>query len=149
MIIDKLDNVELYKNIPASVVKFLQNLNPSIELGKHVLSEDVYVNVETYSTKPLSIAKFESHNNYIDIQILLSGEELIYVEDASKLKVDIPYNSQKDITFYSDKLEMAQNVKLDGSNFVMLYPHEAHAPQVSINDKSTKVLKVVVKIRCK
>lgn len=149
MIFDKLNNISLYKNIPGLVIDFVNNLDSEIELGKHILSDEIYVNVETYSTRTLNNARFESHQNYIDIQILLQGEELIYTAESDKLNVESPYNPEKDITFYSDNLNKRHNFKLDGSNFVMLYPHEAHAPQVAINDESKNVLKVVVKIKCK
>jgi len=149
MIIDKLENLSLYKNIPDIVVKFLQTLPEEIKLGKQILSEDIYVNIEKYTTKLSEDAKFEAHKKYIDIQILLNGQEQIHVTDKKSLHTSIPYNNEKDIIFYSDPIKEYPAIKLDGTNFIMLFPHEAHAPQVSIAEDRQEVLKVVVKIKTK
>lgn len=148
MIVDKIENLKLYKEIPSSVVQFISQLNiDNIELGKYILSDDIYVNIEEYETKAIEDAKFESHDKYIDIQLLLKGVEDIYYTSRTGLNVDIPYSENKDITFYSDFVNKYPSIRLDSSNFMMIFPHEAHAPQVSINNSSQKVLKVVAKIK--
>ncbi len=146
MIIDKIENISMYKNIPNNVVEFISSLNKDIQLGKHILSDDVYVNVEEYATKSVDIGKFESHKDYIDIQILLSGEEKIYITSKAPLTVLEPYNPTRDIEFYSEDITSYPYVTLDGTNFVMLFPHEAHAPQIALKNPQ-KVLKVVAKIK--
>lgn len=147
MIIDKLENIHLYKNIPPAVVDFVKSINKNIPLGKQILSDDIYVNIEQYSTKLLEDAIFEAHDKYIDIQILLDGNESIYLADRTNLDVKIPYDTEKDIVFYSNATSNYPKVNLDGTNFIMIFPHEAHAPQVSIDNKRKNVLKVVVKIK--
>ena len=147
MIIDKLENIHLYKNIPVLVVDFVKSLDKNVPLGKQILSDEIYVNIEQYSTKSIEEAKFEAHDKYIDIQILLSGQESIYLADRMNLDIKIPYSPEKDIVFYSDLISAYPKIDLDGSNFVMIFPHEAHAPQVSVNNNHEKVLKVVVKIK--
>lgn len=148
MIIDKIENVSLYKNIPEVAVNFISSLkNKTPEIGKHILSDSVYANVETYETKLLTAGKFEAHKKYIDIQILLKGKEQIFVAPQKELTVSEAYNSDRDIEFYSDGVSGAERVCLDETNFVVLFPHEAHAPQVSTEEICEKVLKVVVKIK--
>lgn len=147
MIIDNLNNISLYKNIPSCVVDFIKNLDTNISLGKHVLSDNIYVNVETYCTKQIEDGKFESHNDYIDIQLLLSGSESIYITSVEGLTILTPYDKERDISFYSDPLKGYSFISLNGTNFVMLFPHEAHAPQISPNKSCEEVLKVVVKIK--
>ena len=146
MITDKLENIDIYSDIPNIVKDFIKNLTKDAELGRLNLSDDIYVNIETYKTKMPADAKFEAHNKYIDIQILLMGNELISYTDKSILTVKTPYNEEKDITFYSEVVNDYSYIRLDGSNFVMLFPHEAHAPQIC--DKiPSDVKKVVVKIK--
>lgn len=148
MIIDKIENISIYKNIPDIARNFILNLkNEAPSLGKHVLSDSIYANVETYETKLLNNGKFEAHKDYIDIQILLKGQEQIFIAPQNGLTVSEPYDAKRDIEFYSDDISFSQSVKLDGTNFVMLFPHEAHAPQISIDEKVENVLKVVVKIK--
>jgi len=145
MIIDKITNIEIYKNIPLHAVEFIKSLTPDIKTGRYELTEDDYANVETYLTKPLSDGKFEAHKNYIDIQILLSGKEKIYYRTPGGLTAAAPYNSEKDIIFYKDDVDSGF-VTLDGTNFAVIFPHEAHAPQISTAG-SIEVKKVVVKIK--
>lgn len=148
MIIDKIENISIYKNIPEIARDFILSLKKGIpSLGKHVLSESIYANVETYETKLLENSKFEAHKEYIDVQILLKGHEQIFIAPQNRLTMSEPYDAKRDIEFYSDNIRSFQSIKLDGTNFVMLFPHEAHAPQVSIDEKLENVLKVVVKIK--
>lgn len=148
MIVDKIEKLKLYKEIPGEVVHFLSELDiNNIKLGKWVLSDCIYVNIEEYNTKDIEVASFESHDKYIDIQLLLKGSENIYYASRDNLSVKVPYDETRDIAFYSDSIQGYPYIKLDGTNFMMIYPHEAHAPQVSINGLAQKVLKVVVKIK--
>lgn len=148
MIVDKIEKLKLYKEIPSEVVQFLSELDiNNIKLGKRVLSDSIYVNIEEYNTKNIEVANFESHDKYIDIQLLLEGSENIYYASRDNLSVKVPYDETKDIAFYSDSIQCYPYIKLDGTNFMMIYPHEAHAPQVSSGNLSQKVLKVVVKIK--
>ena len=148
MIIDKIENISIYKNIPEIARDFILSLKKETpSLGKHVLSESIYANVETYETKLLENGKFEALKDYIDVQILLKGHEQIFIAPQNSLTMSEPYDAKRDIEFYSDNIRSFQSIKLDGTNFVMLFPHEAHAPQVSIDEKLENVLKVVVKIK--
>ena len=152
MITDKLENMSLYKNIPNCVLDFVKTiLNTNVQnlkLGRYELNDKIYANIETYSTKSVSEGKFEAHKKYIDIQLVLSGKEKIFVTDVNdSLNVKVPYSEEKDIIFYSNPINDNMNVVLNGVNFVMLFPHEAHAPQISIDNDTNTVLKVVVKIQ--
>ena len=146
MIIDRLENISMYRIIPDHAVEFIKSLPKDIALGRYELIDADYANVEEYNTKLVSDGKFESHNNYIDVQILLNGREKIYYTSTSEVSVDVPYNAEKDIMFYSENVEKSDYVTLDGTNFAMIFPHEAHAPQVAA-DGVSKVKKLVVKIK--
>lgn len=147
MIIDKLENISMYRIVPDHVVDFVKNLNGNIKIGRYEIIDKDYANVETYTTKKLANGKFEAHNNYIDIQILLDGNERIYYTSTASVSLDIPYNEEKDIKFYSDKIDKFDYVTLDGTNFAMIFPHEAHAPQISASECCSEVKKVVVKVK--
>lgn len=146
MIVDKLENIANYSEIPADAVNFIRELTDDIKLGKYNIGVSNYANVESYITKNIDDAKFESHKNYIDIQILLSGKERIYVGSVNDMTISVPYSLEKDIMFYDEAVEPYDYITLGDSNFVMLFPHEAHAPQVVVSNPS-EVKKVVVKIQ--
>ena len=147
MITDKIANISMYRIIPDHVVDFIKTLPKDVSLGRHDILDRDYANVEEYITKPITDGKFEAHNNYIDIQILLDGSEKIYYTSTSNVSVDVPYNSERDIKFYSDDIAGSDSVTLDGTNFVMIFPHEAHAPQIAVNENSAPVKKLVVKVK--
>ena len=147
MIIDKITNIDNYKEIPYNAKNFIKNLYNDIKVGKYSIKDDDYANIEVYITKKLDNAKFESHQKYIDIQLLLSGKEKIYIHSSSELNVSVPYNKENDIIFYNDSVVNSDFVTLDTTNFVLLYPHEAHAPQIALEEVPSEVKKVVVKIK--
>lgn len=117
-----------------------------MELGKVVLDQTgTYANVEEYMTKDSS--HFEAHRKYIDIQYLALGKEYIRVSSMDNIEKEVvPYSKDKDIEFF-DKTGYEQYL-LDGSNFIVLFPHHAHMPCMQV-DSSIHVRKVVVKIPLK
>lgn len=149
MIIDTLNNMDKYSEIPAYAVEFIKKLTKDIELGKYKLNDKEFVNIEEYQPKSIADAKFESHKKYIDIQILLSGTERIYIRPVKGLTESVKYSEDKDIAFYAESVNDTDFVTLSGTNFVMVYPHEAHAPQVEVLSTKDKVKKVVVKLLVK
>jgi YhcH/YjgK/YiaL family protein len=146
MITDKIENVNLYSEIPEYAKEFITKLSKDIKLGKYYLEQNDFANIETYSTKNYEDAKFEIHKKYIDIQLLISGKEQIYIKHKNDISEEPEYNEEKDIAFYAEPLNNSDFVTLNGTNFVMIFPHEAHAPQVAIDNISNKVKKVVLKI---
>lgn len=146
MIVDKLENIESYPQIPTHAVEFIKKLTKNIECKRYEISETDYVNVETYSTKAHENCFFEAHKNYADIQILLSGIERLDYTEIANLKIKTPYDESRDIAFYENTVNETCNVTLDGTNFVLIFPNEAHRPQMNF-ETSIDVKKAVVKIR--
>ncbi len=146
MITDKIKNIDLYTNIPLEIREYIKTLTNLASAGRHELSAGNYINLESYQTKPLNNAKYEAHQKYADIQLLISGKEKIYYKDKEHLTTDIEYNSEKDIEFFKEDVN-GNFIELDGTNFVVLYPHEAHAPQVSVDNDKQTVFKAVAKVK--
>ena len=147
MIKDLLCNYKNYRELDKNLVKGLEFLsNTDWELindGKHIISDEIYVNIQTYVTK--DDADFEAHREYIDIQYILSGEELIGVTDYKKCETTIPYDKEKDIEFLSGE-GFYEN--LSKGEFMILYPNDSHKPSISIDKNSPqKVRKAVVKVK--
>lgn len=125
--------------------KFLKETDfDNAEIKSYILSDDgLYANIEEYITKDSSL--FESHRKYIDIQYVVKGKEFVRVTsfDLSKNSVIKPYDEKKDIEFFESNLY--QQVMLDGSNFLVLFPEDAHMPCMKV-DSNEQVKKVVIKI---
>lgn len=113
------------------------------ELGRYELDNNgTYVNIEEYTTKDSS--HFEAHRKYIDIQYLAKGKEFIRVSSIDNRSNQVSeYDENKDIEFF-DKEQYTEHL-LDGSNFMVLFPHEAHMPCMKV-DSNIYVRKIVVKI---
>lgn len=143
MIYDRIENIDLY-NLDSAAVEFIKNLTPDIECKKHIINDKIYANVEEYTTKESGF--FEAHRNYLDIQILLSGEEIIEYTPLEGLEVKDEYDSARDIAFYFDCENHVTPLKLSKNIFTVLYPTDAHKPQLIFKSRQ-KVKKVVVKIK--
>ncbi len=146
MIIDSLENITFYNNIPQNVIEFIENLTPKIEVGRYEIDKNSYANVEVYETKNLKDCRFEAHKNYIDIQMLLSGIEELDYTPVKDLIVSEKYDEKRDIMFFKNPDRISDSVILESGKFALIYPHEAHRPQVAFNANSKTVKKVVVKI---
>lgn len=143
MIYDKIENIDFY-NLDKKAVEFIKGLTPDIECKKHIINENIYANVEEYTTKEQGF--FEAHKDYIDIQILLSGEEIIEYTPLEGLKTKEEYNPSRDIAFYFDGNKPVLPLELMPGFFTVLYPQDAHKPQI-ISSSAQIVKKVVVKIK--
>lgn len=117
----------------------------SLEVGKYVVDDDFYYMIQEYETQDISQCKMESHDKWIDIQWIISGMEAIETTDVSRLTVKVPYNPEKDITFFETPAVMQHNVLTEGS-YVVLYPENGHMPKVAV-EGSVHVKKCVAKIR--
>lgn len=146
MITDKIENIKIYKEIPTQVSDFLQSLTSEFVTGHYEINEKSFANIDEYQTKPVSNCKFEAHKKYIDIQMLLSGtEELDYISTEG-LKITEEYDVNRDVMFFENPSKKPDSIILEPFKFAMIYPHEAHRPQMNIFENSQKVKKVVVKI---
>jgi biofilm protein TabA len=97
----------------------------------------------SYETKKLSLTAFEAHHKYIDIQLLIQGEERCYYAPLQGLAASGSFDEQKDIGLYFGHEGISFPFSLD--NFVIFFPHDAHMTSCNLHGKS-KVRKVVVKV---
>ena len=69
-----------------------------MEIGKTELKgKDLFVNIAQTKPKTKEEAKLETHNEFIDIQIPLSGTEIMgYTAAKDCVPADAPYNAEKD-----------------------------------------------------
>lgn len=148
MILDKIENAERYKGINELLyegLKFLsENDFKETETGKFYLKDDLlYAMVNEYETKSENECKLESHKKYIDIQFIVKGEENIGHITYKGQVPTVPYNSEKDITFFDGEVNM---LTLREGMFAIFYPDDLHQPGIEVEEKAM-VKKVVVKVR--
>ncbi len=146
-----IDREEYYKCYPYGSARdaaftFLGTITPSAEETKYeIQGDDVYAIIASYNTKEPH--KFEAHREYVDIQCLLEGQEVIESVAVNGLTVDTPYDPEKDVTFYVNTDSRKTISHLIPGIFIVFFPHDAHMPGVSVGDSPAFVKKVVVKIK--
>ena len=132
------------KELCPSAYDFIVNKAEGAAVGKYDLENGVYVSVQEYTTKARSEAKYEAHKKFIDIQMILSGKELIAVSPIKKMTISDEYNEEKDFMLFHHNDESTDYV-LEAGEFLILYPQDVHMPGVCVNEKSP-VRKIVVKV---
>ncbi len=146
MIKDRLVNAECYYGLSDGIrtaFEWLKNSDlESLPDGKYLIDGDkIYANVQMYETK--EDALYEAHRRYIDIQYIVNGAERIGVVNYSDCSCEEAYDKERDIEFLNCTYDSFQ--VLNASEFLLLFPHDAHKPSLSI-DKKSAVKKVVVKV---
>lgn len=149
MIFDSLKNASLYDGAHPSLsyafALAASVSDASVPTGKYEGENGVYVVKSTYTTKACEgKATYEAHREYIDLQILLDGEECILVSDLDDCEVTKPYEPDCLLGVIRDGAA-EQALALRASSFAILYPTDAHAPGLALGEP-TEVVKLVVKI---
>jgi len=117
----------------------LQTLSP----GRHDITENTYAKVQEYTT--VSTKDFEAHKDFIDIQYIINGQEIIEVAPTSKAgEVTMPYSKEKDCILYASAQDVDE-IFVTPEVFCILFPHEAHKPGITFENPS-EIRKVIVKV---
>lgn len=148
MILDSLKNSALYYSVSPRMKKAFGYIASTdwnkMEPGIHELDgKDIYVNVMERELKKPADAKLEIHNEYIDIQILVRGEEegFGWSERADMRQPQAAFDAEKDIQFFDDAPQTYYTLR--PGQFTILFPEDAHAPMVG----EGVVRKIIVKVR--
>ncbi len=140
MIIDALANSEKYESLHKDfklVFDYIKTHNlAQMECGRHELrGNEVFFNLQEYETKPSQ--KLEAHKKYIDIQVVITGEEYMGYTNLDKTTIIEAYNSEKDVMFLSGDVD---KLKADNKTFLIFYPQDAHMPALGNNQKVRKAI---------
>jgi biofilm protein TabA len=150
MILSALEDVYQQGVFSANInqaIHFLHSPNlASLPDGRFVIDGDrVYAIVSTYTTHPLDKAvELEGHRKFVDIQFLLAGQELIAWSSARTVSVTVDYDEIKDVWKGISPVEQLTLLHLFAGQVAILFPSDAHAPQMADGDLAT-VRKIVIK----
>ncbi|MFA6944960.1 MAG: YhcH/YjgK/YiaL family protein, partial [Pedobacter sp.] len=135
MIIDSLENADKYTGIHPLFAKAFGQLRSmdlkNAEIGKFDISEGLkyIVSEKEGMTAEESAAKFECHNQHIDIQLCISGQEQLGWKPRNSCKsMKGEYNPEKDVAFYNDAPDMYFG--LTDNQFAIFFPEDVHAPMI-------------------
>lgn len=119
----------------------------SVPLGESQrveLGDGVFALEQSYNTKAHGEGKWESHIKFIDVQVLVSGEEIMELTETSRLSVSENLTPAKDLIFYSECNDFT-GIRLHAGEAAILFPPDGHKPGIAVA-APTPVRKIVVKV---
>ena len=151
MILDNLSHAELYyathPNMKAAFDFIKKAMAEDLPVGKYELDgRELFAMVQAYDSKPVEGTLFEGHKNYIDLQFVWQGEEVIEVIDLSRTEEKVAYNPDKDKYMLTATAPATPCYLTDG-DFAIVFPHDIHNPGLAPLGKIAPVKKIVVKIK--
>jgi biofilm protein TabA len=151
MILDTIANAKKYEVLHKSFKKAFDFIRESdlktMEVGRYEIDGDnIFALVQGYTSKAVEEKQFEAHRDYIDIQYMISGSEMMGYTTPGYLTVTSEYNPDNDVELYSHTA--FTECELDAEDFAVFYPEDPHMPGCSISGKDVgEVKKLVLKIR--
>lgn len=148
MICDTLANSSRYFGTHpglAAAFSWVVEKAPAAGEGTYEIAPEVNAGIRCYATAPASLKKWESHRRHIDLQIVLTGSEMVGWSPISELTSKIPYDEGKDAEFYHAPERPAATIHLSEGCFAIFFPEDGHQPGVQACDPIT-VRKLVVKL---
>jgi biofilm protein TabA len=146
MILDVLENAHRYlvmsKDL-ARAIEFL--LHPDLKglpVGKYEIDgERIYAMVSKDPGRRKEDALLETHEKYIDIQLVLAGtDDMGWKPKSLCEKPSGEYDDKSDVQFFADEPDTWLSTK--SGAFAIFFPEDAHMPLIS----SGQLHKVVVKV---
>ncbi|MBC7828958.1 MAG: YhcH/YjgK/YiaL family protein [Chitinophagaceae bacterium] len=149
MIIDTIKNAEKYYCVHplfAKAFEYIRSVDLStLEDGKYEIDGNnlrAIVTNKIGMTAAESSAKFECHDQHIDIQLCMKGvEKLGWKPREACIEQKGDYNPDKDVAYYNDAPDMYFELK-DGQ-FAIFYPEDVHAPMIG----QDLIKKMVIKVK--
>ncbi len=108
------------------------------------LKDGIFSLEEAYWTKPDSEVRWEAHRGYIDLQVVVVGNELMEVADLSDLTLEEDLSPPRDLQYYS-AFSPASVLRIGEGEAAVYFPADGHRPGLAAG-VSALVRKVVVKI---
>lgn len=117
----------------------------ALPLGRTTVEgDDVYVIVSEAETKPPEQVRFEAHRRYIDIQLVVRGQEAIGVAPVASLVTVEAYDEAKDIEFFAVPKD-STTLALHAGDFAVFVPGDGHRPSLHLDGPHVS-RKAVVKV---
>lgn len=148
MIYAHISDAERYYSLGEIFPKVFELLsNPELEksaTGKiMIIPGKAWINIDKTVSRTPADAPFESHRDFIDIQMTLKGAELIGYQPVHSLSPLTKYKAETDLQFYS-----GEGTMLDCTNgmFAIFFPEDGHRPCIAPDGETAPLKKAVAKI---
>jgi biofilm protein TabA len=108
------------------------------------LAGGAYAVEMAYLTKPRADGFFETHRRYVDVQVVVEGDEFMEVAAAGALGLAQPYDAAKDFTKHTDAAAPSV-LRIPAGHAAVFWPEDAHMPSLAVG-RPALVRKTVVKV---
>ena len=150
MIVDRLENwqARFSGSIWCRVFAALESLTPQTPEGETLIEgEDLIMRVMSYTTRTPEEGVVEAHRQYIDVQMALAGAERIDWFPIAGLETTDMYRKDQDVVHFKRPGPAPAHADINPGTFCILFPEDAHMPQVMTGEIANLVKKVVIKVR--
>ena len=146
MIIDTLANAKLYENAHPLFKKVFDFLTTqplaTMEAGRYEIDGDkAYAMIQEPENKPANQCQLECHRKYIDLQLVVSGNEMMGWAPIVGLGHALPFNEKDDYGLFKDAPLSWFDVR--PGCFAIFYPGDAHAPNCGTGTHRKVVVKIL------
>lgn len=151
MIIGHIDNRAYWDKLPTALAKTLAHLakpeTKALPVGRYEIDgDDIFFMVSEYETKAPSDLKAETHSEYIDIQFLAGGAELIgWAEKEAGYPYEYLDEKGNDAVFYAS-VPNESFILLKEDCYAVLTENDIHRPCCKAGE-AAPVKKIVAKVR--
>lgn len=147
MIVGNIHNLQPWLPHPLrqAIEHVKTHVSDATPTGKHDIDgNNLFYLVSEDMTQPFEERRAEYHARYLDIQIVLRGQEGMTFSTLSAGEPQTDWLADKDIAFLAEGAQ-EKTVILNEGDFVVFYPGEVHKPLCAVGAPA-KVRKAVVKV---
>jgi len=150
MIYGTIDTSEKFATfLPESIRQIFQKLRngefANLSQGRHEYKGDtIYISSDLYTTEKAETRKYEFHKRYADLQVVLEGEELIYLSSSGQSQPQEVASNSNDCWFVAG-IQDQSALLLSAGSFLIILPETLHKPCCQTQQPG-KVRKLVFKI---
>jgi biofilm protein TabA len=108
-----------------------------------IVGDELFAIVEHVAGRPQADAQLECHRRYIDIQLVLEGDEQMGWKPLTDCRDPVSdYSTAKDIRFFRDA--PASWITVPPDHFCIFFPEDTHAPLVGEGEIRKVIFKIAV-----
>jgi len=150
MLVSDLDHIDHQIDLTPGLRKAFAFLRAdsfhSLPDGRVEIDGDrVFALIQRYETIAVDTPRFECHRKYIDIQFIVSGEEIIDWVPLEWMTITEAYDADKDVSFGIATKGTWTRAYMEAGQLAVLWPEDGHAPKL-VGCAPSSVMKIVVKV---
>ena len=146
MIVCPWKDLKRYASVIPGLEEAIEATNnlQSFEPATVPLSGSNKILVQQITTKPWEGQKLEAHREFLDIQYIVKGKEVVGWAPLDSLTPADEFNTAKDKGMYAGK---NYPMEIEEGYCYVVYPEDAHAPGVYLEGEAQQVTKLVIKLK--